>query len=361
MISIEEFKSVQSSFKNDDITLLLQNLEGKVPMLTVEESEDNVQNGGHYSTTLVEENVPDSEYYQAAKDLLGYYSIHMADYVAGLGDELYIDYSDKKLVLVSLARAGLPVGILLKRYLKKVYNFDVDHYGVSIILGKGLDKKAMRLIADQHSADNIVYVDGWVGQGRIYSELERSHKELFGVLPRFLSIIDPVGVCNYSSTFDDTLIPNACLNSLVSGLISRTVYTNDSEFHGAVYYDFDDYDLTNEFLDSVTFYFNDMVSHTKRVHRNLSDAEYISEKYSVERSRIKLGINETLRVLIRRVPEMVIIDKRREHDYDLTPVHLLCNQKGIKCCYDYLHNYSVGVIIADKTRVQGTQQLECFC
>lgn len=352
MFSIDEFKSVQTSFEKEDITLLLQDVKGKVPMLTIEESEENVQNGGHYSTTLVEEVIPDNEYYQLSKDLLASYSLQMANYVAALGEELYIDYSDKKLVLVSLARAGLPLGILLKRFLKKIYNYDIDHYGVSIILGKGLDKKAMKLIADRYGAENIVYVDGWVGQGRIYRELEKSHKELFGTIPTVLSIIDPIGVCDYSVTFNDILIPNACLNSLVSGLISRTVYTNDEEFHGAIYYDFDEYDLTDEFLDSVTSEFDDVMSLSERVDRAISDSEYISEKYNVDRSRIKLGINETLRVLIRRVPEMVIIDKREEYNYDLTPIHLLCKQRGIKCCYDYLLNYSVGVIIADKTRVQ---------
>ena len=46
-------------------------------------------------------------------------------------------------VLVSLARAGTPIGILLRRYLRGRYGADIPHYTISIIRGRGIDRNAM--------------------------------------------------------------------------------------------------------------------------------------------------------------------------------------------------------------------------
>ena len=44
------------------------------------------------------------------------------------------------LVIVSLARAGTPIGVLIKRYLEKKYCVQLTHYSISIIRGRGIDK-----------------------------------------------------------------------------------------------------------------------------------------------------------------------------------------------------------------------------
>lgn len=50
---------------------------------------------------------------------------------------------------------------------------------------------------------------------------------------------DPAGVSSYCGTHEDFLIASSCLNSVVSGLLSRTFYRNDiigeSDFHGAAF------------------------------------------------------------------------------------------------------------------------------
>ena len=51
---------------------------------------------------------------------------------------------------------------------------------------------------------------------------------------------DPACETQLYGTRKDFLIPSACLNATVSGLISRTVKLKDmtdEEYHGAVYYE----------------------------------------------------------------------------------------------------------------------------
>ena len=50
-------------------------------------------------------------------------------------------------VLVSLARAGTPVGILMRRWAQQVHGLDLPHYTMSIVRGVGLDQTALRYLA----------------------------------------------------------------------------------------------------------------------------------------------------------------------------------------------------------------------
>ena len=55
------------------------------------------------------------------------------------------------------------------------------------------------------------------------------------------NIIIPANITELCGTHEDILIASSCLNSTVSGLISRTFLRNDiigiNDFHGAVYYE----------------------------------------------------------------------------------------------------------------------------
>ena len=69
-------------------------------------------------------------------------------------------------------------------------------------------------------------------------------------------LADPVTVLQFTVR-EDFLIPSACLNATVSGLISRTVlndtYIGPNDFHGFKYYkELEQEDLSNFFVDEVT-------------------------------------------------------------------------------------------------------------
>ncbi|MFP3472223.1 tellurite-like stress resistance cysteine protease StiP, partial [Micrococcus sp. SIMBA_144] len=64
-------------------------------------------------------------------------------------------------VLVSLARAGTPIGVLIKRYLFYKYDQSFPHYSISIIRDRGIDEEALRYILNEHPGSSISFIDGW--------------------------------------------------------------------------------------------------------------------------------------------------------------------------------------------------------
>ncbi|NED05321.1 phosphoribosyltransferase, partial [Streptomyces sp. SID6648] len=61
-------------------------------------------------------------------------------------------------VLVSLARAGTPVGVLMRRWAHFRHGLDLPHYAVSIVRGRGIDANALRWLAAHHDPADVVFV-----------------------------------------------------------------------------------------------------------------------------------------------------------------------------------------------------------
>ena len=72
-----------------------------------------------------------------------------------------------------MARAGIPIGILVKRYIRYKYSIDVPHYSISIIRGRGIDDNAMKFLLGKYRPEQLLFVDGWIGKGAILNELKK--------------------------------------------------------------------------------------------------------------------------------------------------------------------------------------------
>ena len=59
-----------------------------------------------------------------------------AEAVARAAEQIW-ESRGRQCALVSLARAGTPIGILIRRYLQGRYGADLPHYTISIIRGRG--------------------------------------------------------------------------------------------------------------------------------------------------------------------------------------------------------------------------------
>ena len=70
-----------------------------------------------------------------------------------------------------------------------------------------------------------MFVDGWTGKGAITRELAAALRRRTAAAfdPELAVLADPGRCARTFGTRDDFLIPSACLNSTVSGLVSRTV------------------------------------------------------------------------------------------------------------------------------------------
>lgn len=349
---------VTSSYSLNDVTILLQDLKGKVPVLDTKEREKLNQSGVHYSEMLPVEYVPSDEYLKVYENALKSQGKQTAQAVINLAHKILSVKPTKNIVLVSLARAGTPVGILLKRYLSKYCNCDVTHYTISIIRGKGIDIAAMNYILSKHNAKDIVFVDGWVGKGAINRVLAEAIAKLnvTDLSPELAVLSDPAYETKLCGTRDDFLIPSACLNSTVSGLISRTVKLKnmtDDEYHGAVYYaENKEHDLSNLFLDKIESYFGDLKPDDANVQstttfKGINEVKKIASEFNInDINKIKPGVGETIRVLLRRVPEVILI-KPNANPKSIEPIIRLAKEKNVPIKEYPLLGYNTCGIIKD--------------
>lgn len=340
---------MQSSYSNKDVELLLTDISKLVEETPIEEKEKLLQSGACYSEFLPEEYLPTKEYQDLFLSQLDISAKEIAFYVKLLADKI-IDKRDcdtnKEIVLVSLARAGIPIGILLKRYIETYYKLPVTHYAISIIRGLGIDEVALKYILKFHHAEDIVFVDGWTGKGAIQKELieacEKVEKELQIHLDSELAVLADTGYCTkLYGTRSDFLIPSACLNSTVSGLVSRTFYKKDIikdyQFHGAKYYkQFEEHDCSNLFIDKIEEYFEEvqelpMGVYQKDIECNYpgwEETEMIRKIFGISTiNMVKPGVGETTRVLLRRVPWKILV--KDKNDPRLKHILLLAKDRNV--------------------------------
>ncbi len=150
------------SYAPEDVHFLLQSVEMNVT--DVEEKERLIQsNQKHYSEMISQEHAPTDVHKSLYARALVQNGARMAEDVQSLALALNAAYTGSSIALVSFVRAGLPLGVLLRRALVEMGR-DAHHYGVSIIRDRGIDTVALQAIIQLHGAENIVFVDGWTGK-----------------------------------------------------------------------------------------------------------------------------------------------------------------------------------------------------
>lgn len=343
---------MRSSYSNEDVVLLLKDITGMVEPQPTEERERLIQAGKHYSEMLPIEYVPTEKYMKVYYEALKNYAKVVANAVGTLSDKI-IKEKGNNVVLVSLARAGIPIGILVKHYIKFKYNLDVPHYAISIIRGRGIDDNAMKYLLDKYEANQLLFVDGWIGKGAILNELKKDISAYDGVSADIAVIADPANVTELCGTHEDILIPSSCLNSTVSGLVSRTFLRDDiigkEDFHGAVYYEnLVDSDLSYDFIEAIEkeFLLENQNDGLVIEGQGVDEVREIGNKFGIDDiNLIKPGIGEATRVLLRRVPWKVLIDERYKGDPQLGHLVRLAEEKNVPIEYYPLRHYKCCGII----------------
>ncbi|MGW8728930.1 phosphoribosyltransferase [Streptomyces sp. NPDC055808] len=337
-----------SSYAPDEVGWLLKDLSGVELEAPTEEREEAIQSGGaHYAESLPVEYQPSPEYQELFRAALDASADRIARAVGVVTETVLAERSPRP-VLVSLARAGTPVGVLMRRWAQYRHGLDLPHYAVSIVRGRGIDPNALRWLAAHHDPADVVFVDGWTGKGAITRELAAAigeFPEFAGFDPEIAVLADPGSCVRTYGTREDFLIPSACLNSTVSGLISRTVLRQDligpGDFHGGKFYrELADADVSGDFLDAVAARFDAVAADVDREAKALRDTdrtpswegwaavERISEEYGIhDVNLVKPGVGETTRVLLRRVPWKILAG--RGAGADLDHVRLLAAQRGV--------------------------------
>ncbi|MEV7191351.1 phosphoribosyltransferase [Streptomyces sp. NPDC093510] len=340
-----------SSYAPEDVGWLLQDLSDVTLEAPTEEREEAIQSGGaHYAESLPVEYQPSERYQELFRAALDTSAARIAQAVGTVTETVLAERSPRP-VLVSLARAGTPVGVLMRRWAAHRHGLDLPHYAVSIVRGRGIDANALRWLAAHHDPADVVFVDGWTGKGAITRELADAVREFeesggpAGFSPEIAVLADPGSCVGTYGTREDFLIPSACLNSTVSGLISRTVLRADlvgpDDFHGAKFYrELADADVSNDFVDAIAGRFAEVGDAVDAQVKEALSAdraptwegwaavERISEEYGIhDVNLVKPGVGETTRVLLRRVPWKILA--RAGAGADLDHVRLLAEQRGV--------------------------------
>lgn len=343
---------MQSSFSEDDVKLLLKDITGLVMPLSAKEREPLIQAGTNYCEMLPKEYPPTERYNKLYYDYLEEGSFITAQSAANLSSIIVNKYG-RNITLVSLARAGIPAGILVKRFLKYKYNIDAAHYTVSIIRDKGIDTNALNYILKLHSPESIIFIDGWTGKGTIQKELVKSLDKYKNINNEIAVLADPANITSFAGTYEDILIPSSCFNCTVSGLISRTFLRSDiikeNDFHGAAYYkEFENEDKTYEFINKCCSHFPNINIKNiteKPADTGMNEVKRIAEEFKISNINfIKPGIGETTRVLLRRIPWKIIINSRYNGS-DIKHILQLADEKQIDIIYYPLNNYKACGII----------------
>ncbi|MBO1268291.1 phosphoribosyltransferase domain-containing protein [Arthrobacter cavernae] len=343
-----------SSYAPQDVSWLLKDLSFASLEAPDTEREASIQSGrASYAESLPVEYEPTPEYQALFRAALDRSATRLARDI-GVVTEQVLKLRGGAPVLVSLARAGTPVGILMKRWARAMHGLELPHYTMSIVRGLGMDRTALRYLAAHHRPEQIMFVDGWTGKGAIARELaaavgrfEQSAGAAFS--PELAVLADPGHCVRIFGTREDYLIPSACLNSTVSGLVSRTVFNTElirpGDFHGAKFYSgLSGNDVSRAFLAAVEEQFAAVRDEVLAAGasfpadgRALPDADWsgwaavedISRRFGINNMNlVKPGVGETTRVLLRRIPWKVLV--RPDAAEDVAHILLLAAQRGVE-------------------------------
>ena len=346
------------SYAPEDVTFLLK--PAAVALTGVSEKEALIQSGArHYSEMLSEERLPDERYLALYRAALARNGGRLRGDVETLADAIAArPETAQSCTIISLARAGTPIGVLLRRALVR-RGLDVAHFSISIIRGRGIDRVALAHIAALRGTSDAVFVDGWTGKGAITGELEASLAGgATGFAPVLTVIADPAGCASLAATAEDYLIPSGILGAIVSGLVSRSVLSDDwvgpGEFHACRHLtEHGQADQSRAFVDAVEAAplpqqtFPGWSPEGARESRAACTALHeglMAECAVPDVNRIKPGIAEATRAVLRRVPHAVFV--RDRDDAEVAHLLHLADQSGVEVHQRELGNYRAVTLIA---------------
>jgi hypothetical protein len=342
------------SYLPSDVQFLLKPIQLKATPL--KEKEQLIQTGKkHYSEMISPEALPTPAYLALFHQLFRQNHARLATDLLTLARKIH-QHKSKDITLISLARAGTPIGVLLKRILQRYFNRHCAHYSLSIIRDRGIDNNALRYILKRHSEQSLTFIDGWTGKGVITHELKKSiadfNRHYQTTISSDLYVLNDIaGVAAVTASFEDYLIPSCLLNATISGLISRSILNQEhiapDDFHGCLYYNqFAAYDLSHWFIEQMMatvapiFHqrtaspLKDWQSYSHANHKQhiqqqaLSFMAELKKTYGIQNEHlIKPGIGEATRVLLRRVPDLLLLKNKQA--LETQHLRLLANEKRI--------------------------------
>lgn len=361
------------SYDSQDVRFLLKPVH--MEFVSVLEKERRIQsNLSHYSEMLSAEHLPSPRYIELFEQAMRRNASRFAQDIVRLAKSILLTMANRncrEITLVSLARAGTPVGVLLKRCLA-LLGWESRHYSISIIRDRGIDETALRYMLEQdgRQPQSMVFVDGWTGKGVIGAELKKSladfkRHENVHIPDELFVVADLCGQADVSATYEDYLLPSSLLNSIISGLISRSVVNSQvvkpGDFHACVYHEhWHKEDISRWFVDAIFAEIQQQIAqhYSKKSSRQSKspatrqDVQHRSREFLhrcchefgiSDINYIKPGIGEATRVVLRREPHLVLI--RDKNHADTQHLVALAEEKKVPMLFDIDLPYAAAAFI----------------
>ena len=323
---------MKSSYKSEDVEILLTDLT------------DRVNKGEKISYT--KEYEMSEEYLNLCKELGKKYIKQTATAVGILAEQLY-KYKSNNVVLVSIVRSGIPIGILVKRYLQNKYKKQIYHYAISI--KEGIDPKAINYIISKHNVKDIQFVDSWTGKGTVARRIVKYAKLYEGLDSSLAVLSDCINLTKYCGIREDIAIPQAPINACITGIVSVPIILEDkSTYDGAIYLqDLEELDFSEEYIEAVEkeFDYNCSADSFNTEIKEVEEVNDIAEKFNVDISKINPGINEAARAILRRKVSVLLVNDK--NDIQVSEIIELAKLKNVKVEeYDFKY-YKASTIAID--------------
>ena len=355
---------IEGSYSSKDVLFLLAKIEMDTTPLA--ERERLIASGQmHYSEMIGDEDRPSRKRMRLFRRCLQSNGDRLALGSIRLARELAQSTKSAELVIVSITRAGTPIGVLLKRILEETDpHLEVHHYSISVIRDRGIDFVALGCILERHDSSNLRFVDGWTGKGTIAKEIKNS-LSLWTHTPDTLDPglwvpLDVCGVAKVSASTEDYLIPSTLLGGTVSGLLSRSILrraqgASESTLHQCVELtNLRRYDLSRWFIEEMMERVRTILHHSSDLHFPCSSGgdsrevelyvDQMLEEHSMsDKNKVKVGIGESIRVLLRRAPKAVYVsDQASSSDAEI--IRELAAERNLEVTYESLPYAATAVI-----------------
>lgn len=353
------------TYDPSDVEILLK--PAAIAPISVDQKEALIQSGKrHYSEMLSPENVPDARYLKLYREALERNASNLRTDIDQLSAAIAArPETAQECVVISLARAGTPIGVLLRRALSRI-GVVAHHYSISIIRDRGIDENALRFIKARHGVETAIFVDGWTGKGAITNQLVASleNSEL-GFKPFLAVVADPAGCADLAATTEDYVIPSGLLNGIVSGLISRSVLNDElvgpSDFHACNFMEeHRAHDMSSAFIDAIEaapvnsnrpdgLHQQHMTAARENCQALL--ASIMADDGIDDVNRIKPGVAEATRAILRRVPDKLYLADLK--DPEVQHMIFLARAAGVPIVQRDLSTYRAVAIIK---KIGGAQE-----
>ena len=369
---MNNYSIFSGSYNKNDVEFLLKILDIK----NVKINEANLhkeyliqQKNIHYSEMITLEKLPSKEYLQLFYKALDLNKLKMAKHCFILAEKIFTyakQQSQKNIVLISLVRAGTPIGVILKHILES-YFLDknitkIKHYSISILRDKGIDVNALNhiIFTKKYNAESIFFIDGWTGKGVISNELKKSifaynQQYKTNVSDKLFVLTDISNSAFCAASNEDYLIPSSILNSTISGLISRSILNKEiniknGDFHGCLFYNSAEFlqnDLSKFFIQEILTTIKNNINNINNIN-NLTNFHENSPKFFDKTNTFNNTFDNTFNntfdiqklmteykvknVLLRRFPEKIVL--KNADLPELQHLILLAQQKQINIEYN---------------------------